>query len=775
MNHYAVIHCDKGSIMRLFLHRFPILGTLYFFALICVVIAGAERAHATTLTVTSTADSGVGSLRDAIAAASDGDTIQFDAALNGQTITLTSAELVIDKGITLSGPGPDMLAVSRDSNASNFRIFHVTPGHTVIIEGVTVSGGHGDGEGGGVLNEQATLIIDNCTVQSNSTEAITGGAIANVGEQSSAIMTIVNSTVSNNSVTGNAGGIINSGTLTISNSTVSNNTASAVFPAIFGMGGGISNGGMLEVSQSMISGNTAGVGGGGISNGGTVLITDSTISGNLAGSLFQGIGYGAGVSNQGQGTVTIRNSTVSDNTVISEDGGGGGIVSGGTNATLEITNSTISGNFANRAGGGISTGGTVTITNSTLSGNRTNGDGGGIFNGGPLEIGNTILNAGAAGANIFNDGGTITSLGHNLSSDDGGGFLTAIGDQINTDPILGPLQDNGGLTFTHGLLTGSVALDAGDPNFTPPPLYDQRGPGYHRVFNGRIDIGSLEVQPAPTPTPTPTATPTPAPSPAQALNISTRLRVETGSNVLIGGFIITGNAPKNVAVRGIGPSLAAFGISDFLADPTLELRAANGALLAQNDDWQDDPGQAAQLTNLGLALQHPNESGLVTTLQPGASYTAILAGNNGGTGVGLVEIYDANSAADSQLANISTRGFVQTGNNVMIGGFILGGSSSNTQVAVRGIGPSLAQIGLNPVLADPTLELRDGNGALLISNDDWQDDPASASQLAFHGLAPQDANESGIFALLPPGAFTAILAGNNGGTGIGLVEVYNLQ
>ncbi len=281
--------------------------------------------------------------------------------------------------------------------------------------------------------------------------------------------------------------------------------------------------------------------------------------------------------------------------------------------------------------------------------------------------------------------------------------------------------------------------------------------------------------PTPTLTPTPSPTATPAPSPAQALNISTRLRVETGDNVLIGGFIIRGSAPKNVAVRGIGPSLAASGISDVLADPTLELRAANGALLFQNDDWQDDPIQAAQLTALGLALQDPNESGIVATLQPDASYTAILAGNSGGTGVGLVEIYDTNQAADSQLANISTRGFVQTGDNVMIGGFILGGTSNNTQVAVRGIGPSLALIGVNPVLADPTLELRDSNGALLISNDDWQDDPVSASQLAFHGLAPQDPEESGIFASLPPGAFTAILAGNDGGVGIGLVEIYNVQ
>lgn len=243
---------------------------------------------------------------------------------------------------------------------------------------------------------------------------------------------------------------------------------------------------------------------------------------------------------------------------------------------------------------------------------------------------------------------------------------------------------------------------------------------------------------------------------------------------MIGGFIITGEAPKNVAVRGIGPSLIPFGIADALADPTLELRGSDSALLFQNDDWRDDPAQAAQLTALGLALDDPNESGIVATLQAGASYTAILAGKNGGAGVGLLEVYDTNQAADSQLANISTRGFVQTGDNVMIGGFILAGPS-NTGIVVRGIGPSLSQFGLSPVLADPTLELHDGNGALLISNDNWQDDPVPAAQLSALGLAPQDPKESGIFAPLPPGAFTAILAGKNGGTGIGLVEIYNVH
>jgi hypothetical protein len=227
-------------------------------------------------------------------------------------------------------------------------------------------------------------------------------------------------------------------------------------------------------------------------------------------------------------------------------------------------------------------------------------------------------------------------------------------------------------------------------------------------------------------------------------------------------------------VRGIGPSLAGSGLGDVLADPTLELRDSSGVLLFQNDDWQDNSAHAAQLSALGLALQNPKESGIVATLTPG-TYSALLGGKNGGAGIGLVEVYDTSSGADAQLANISTRGFVQTGDNVMIGGFILGGSSSNTQVAVRGIGPSLAQAGLSPVLADPILELRDSNGALLISNNDWQDDSVQASQLIAHGLALSDSTESGIFAVLAPGAFTAILAETDGGVGIGLVEIYNVQ
>jgi hypothetical protein len=243
---------------------------------------------------------------------------------------------------------------------------------------------------------------------------------------------------------------------------------------------------------------------------------------------------------------------------------------------------------------------------------------------------------------------------------------------------------------------------------------------------------------------------------------------------MIEGFIITGNASKPVVLRAIGPSLAGSGLpaGAALADPVLELRGPTGGLIMRNDNWKDD--QRALIEGTIYQPTDDRESVIVVTLQPGA-YTAIVTGSGQTTGVGLVEVYDNDQAADAQMANISTRGFVETGDNVMIAGFILGGSTSNTHVAVRGIGPSLSQLGLSNLLADPTLELHDSNGTLLVSNDNWQDDRVSASQLTFYNLALQDSHESGIFASLPPGAFTAILAGKNGGIGIGLVEVYNLR
>jgi hypothetical protein len=272
----------------------------------------------------------------------------------------------------------------------------------------------------------------------------------------------------------------------------------------------------VTVINSTISGNSAtggcgtGGGGGGIFSAAgkvgsaTITVINSTISGNSAdcgGGILTGAGPGGGMS-------TITNSTISGNSATTS---GGGIFSYGN---FTMTNSSVSDNSATTTGGGIINYGNLTMTNSTISGNTAANPGGAIYNDfkGVAQIGDTVLNAGASGGTIFVNAGTVTSLGYNLASDNGGGVLTGPGDQINTDPRLGPLQDNGGPTFTHALLPGSPAINAGDPNFTPPPFYDQRGPGFVRVFNGRIDIGSFEAQPR-GPSPTPRPRPTPAPRP----------------------------------------------------------------------------------------------------------------------------------------------------------------------------------------------------------------------------------------------------------------------
>ena len=241
---------------------------------------------------------------------------------------------------------------------------------------------------------------------------------------------------------------------------------------------------------------------------------------------------------------------------------------------------------------------------------------------------------------------------------------------------------------------------------------------------------------------------------------------------MIGGFIITGNGFKQVVLRGLGPSLVPFDIADFLPDPVLELRRSNGSLIIRNNDWKDN--QRGQIEGTPFEPKDDRESVIVATLQPGR-YSAILTEKNDMTGIGLLEVYDTDPPSTVQLANISTRGFVRAGEKVMIGGFTLGGNSNSARIVVRGLGPSLKKFFLTDLLADPTLELHNANGTPTIVNDDWQDDPVSAALLTANNFAPEDPHEAAIFISLPPGPYTAILAGKGGSSGLGLVEIYNLQ
>lgn len=367
----------------------------------------ALNTQAATITVTNTDDSGAGSLRQAIADAHNGDTIHVGVT---GTITLTTGELLVDKSITISGPGWDNLTVNPNGSS---RVFHVSGGVSVTIAGLTVTNGsaYDNSGGGGIYNDHSTLTVSNCVLSANSTE-FGGGAIYN----DHATLAIDKCTVSGNYSPGAAGAVFNDGsdgsaTLTITNSTISNNHAAR--PTGAGNAGAIYN------------------------YAATLTVINSTFSGNFANTA--GPSHGGAILNDGGGTLTLNSSTFSANSAYQ----GGAVYNGG---------------------------GTVTIRDT-------------IFNGGEL------------GENLFNSAGSVSSLGYNLANDNGSGFLTATGDQINTDPMLGTLQDNGGPTFTHELLAGSPAIDAGDPSFTPPPNYDQRGSGFQRVANGRVDIGAFEVQP----------------------------------------------------------------------------------------------------------------------------------------------------------------------------------------------------------------------------------------------------------------------------------------
>ncbi len=246
------------------------------------------------------------------------------------------------------------------------------------------------------------------------------------------------------------------------------------------------------------------------------------------------------------------------------------------------------------------------------------------------------------------------------------------------------------------------------------------------------------------------------------------MRVQAGENVLIGGFIITGADQKRVIIRGIGPSLSSF-FSGALSNPTLELFQGN-TLLQSNDDWKND--QQAEIEATGIPPSHDVESAIVRTVSPG-QYTAILRGNGNSTGIGVVEAYDLNTTANSQLANIATRGFVETGDNVMIGGLIVGPAGApNAKVVVRAIGPSLGNFGIQGALQDPTLELVNSSGTVLRANNDWKD--SQRTEIEAVSLQPGDDRESALVETVAPGAYTAIVRGLGNTTGVALVEVYNL-
>ena len=508
---------------------------------------------------------------------------------------------------------------------------------------------------------------------------------------------------------------------------------------------------------------TGSTGAGIYNNGGNLTLSSCTLRDNA--------GYAAGGLYNGVGSVaTVTNCTFNDNTAF-EGAAIDNAAVGGT-ATMTVTNCTFSNNSSSSNGGAVTNGtfggtASLTLTNCTFD-NNVAPNGGALSNGastfGPTPanattvIRNNIFRLAFAGANFSNAGGTnatatITSQGRNISSDAAGGpggtapggFLNGSGDLRNTDPKLNGsgLGDFGGAINTIPLDPTSPAINNANAS---APARDQRN--YTR--NGAPDIGAFELG---------------GQNPSSLANISTRARVLTGDNVLIGGFIITGAQNKRLIVRAVGPSLP---LAARLANPSLELFNSGGQVIASNNDWRSN--QQAEIQATTLAPTNDLEAAVVTTLTPGA-YTVIIRGVNNGTGIGLVEVYDLDRSAGSEFANIASRGLVQTGDDVMIGGLIIIGPDPQ-RVVLRAIGPSLTALGVPGALQDPTLEFVDANGASM-SNDDWMS--TQAGEISATGLAPSDPRESAIVVTLLPGAYTAIVRGKNNTIGVGLVEVFGVQ
>jgi hypothetical protein len=661
--------------------------------LLAAVLLGlaALFAGGVTLTVTTTNDSGPGSLRDAIAASNqtaEANTLVFDLPGSGpHIIEIATALPPLAGTVSILNDQIDEPVTVRRSIASGtplFRIFEIGPYSTVGITGLTITNGafSGGSFGGGIFNNSSNLTLLRCTVTGNSSGSYGyGGGIASSGP---AILDATDCSITNN-VAAEGGGIYAavSGRTMLTNCTISNNSANGGGGLENSSGGGFRNStGELRIRNCTFSGNSVRDSGGAIydfvANPDLVSIVSSTITGNVAG--FKG----------------------------------GGIIAygGDTGAYLRLANTIIAGN---------------TSTSGTMAEFNGHDVAPGLY----LSDGHNIV--GRAPTNILGSG-TTTGLYNGVKGDQVGTVKAPI------DPKLGPLQMNGGSTATHALLAGSPAINNGDDVFAPS--HDQRGYSRPDVSDvGAFELGGTYTLPL--------------------LNISTRGRVEVGDNVLIAGFIINGTQPKRLILRACGPSM---GVPGSLANPQIELRNSGGQVLAANDDWKQAANRQ-EITNSLLAPTNDAESAILTTLVPGA-YTAIVTGVNNTTGIGLVEVYDLGPTAEAKLANISTRGFVQSGDDVMIGGFIVSGNSAQ-KVLIRALGPSLP---LSNSLPDPVLELHDQNGALLRSNDNWRTDQQVEIQAT--GIPPTDDRESAIVSSLPPAAYTAIVRDASGNVGIGLVEIY---
>ena len=643
------------------------------------------------------------------------------------------------------------------SNSNSFSL-HISPGGAfggeLIISGTGVINNNSVLQTFYTRNE-GQIIFNNASRAASAHMSIFNGGFAGLGDDTTGRTTfndrssaggaaIVNSEATG--FNGDIGRTIFNGASTADHASITN----------YGPGGSHGAGGQTTFNNTSTAANAS------IDNGGTGEVS-TVISSSLTTFNDTSIAGYATITNQGG--VGFDQASLGGATIF--DG------SSTANGAMVIANGGVNG----AAGGrilfrGASMGGTARVKvfdngHLDISGHQSNLTVGSIEGSGNIRLGANNLTVGTRNIN--------TSFSGTIS---GTGSLAKIGSGILT------LQANDCIADTVGLLlvSGSIInLDfAGPPDVIaslrvngvsqPPGVYGGPMSGAPHILPEFDGLGTVEAGPIST-----------------LGNISTRAFVQTGDNVVIGGFIIQGAEPKRVVIRAIGPELTQYGVPNALANPTLELHDSTGALIASNDNWVATiiggiitSDQVAAIRASGYAPGDRRESAMIVNLPPG-SYTAIVRGVNNTTGVALAEVYDLSPAPNSTLGNISTRAFVQTGDNVMIGGVMVQGTQPR-RVIVRAIGPELTQYGVPNPLADPTLEMHDSTGALIASNDNWQhtiiggiitSDQVAAIRASGH--APTDPSESAIIATLPPGNYTAIVRGVNNTTGVGLVEVYDLD
>jgi len=797
--------------------------------LLAVTCLFCSRSFADTFTVTNTNDSGAGSLRQAILDSNANppppnttNLIQFNIPGSGvHTITLASSlpdvdQPVIIDGYTQPGASANTLAIG-DNAVIRIKIDGGTASPIIQLCNTVGCGGPVAG--------------DDCTIRGLSIVASGGGTMLDVRSNNNLIAgNFIGVDTDGQTVGGFSTPVF------ITFQTMGNTiggTSPAARNVIASNNGGSFASILTDGDNTLVQGNYIGTNAPGTAPIGTgpngIVVENgsgSTIGGSVpgAGNVINSTGIGL----QGPAFSAISNTTVQGNLIGTDATGTIAFQTLSTGINLGDSTNTMIGGSAPGAGNVMSSGGNGISIGSNPTGMVIQGNKIGTDITGTMPLGNGLcgISVGASAPGMI--GGTGAGQGNIISFSGSNGV--SIGGATTGWAILGnSIHDNTGLGITLGGTCASPGAtpvpnddcdaDTGANNLQNYPVLtsitntsgnvnivgtlnstanttfrleffgndavDPSSFGEGQVFLGFANVttdascnAAFDVNfPAAPGAPHITVTATDpngntsefSAAIGQLLNISTRMQVLTGDNVLIGGFILSGSDAKKVIVRGIGPSLTSFGVAGALQDPFLELHDINGAIIATNDNWRDT--QESEIEATGLAPTDDRESAIVMTLASDSNYTAILRGTNDTTGVGLVEVYDLDQTANSKLANISTRGFVDTGDNVMIGGFISGNGVA--KVIVRAIGPSLTSFGVPGALQDPTLELHDGTGAIIATNDNWRD--TQESEIEATGLAPTDDRESAIVATITPGNYTAIVRGTNDTTGVALVEVYNIQ